>query len=218
MKNILLACTLIISLCTLGACSKDGDGPGIGKSNVSGNFKVDGKKADLKYGYVIVDDYYNDAEYSFYSIDVLKYVVEDKDIEEVNKDFSSLFFSYDYNRSRVTELYFEYNVNYFKKTGFCYDYDGNNPSNYIDFSMNGEKIRCSSTSIPMNKYDFDYDNEYGEFDASFSVEGTPFDVTYLDEDNDYYSTRGIVVKRVTDAKEIAFLKSLKEKHKNLRNK
>ncbi len=214
MKKILLACALIASLCTLGACSKDDDGPGIGKSNVSGNFKVDGKKADLKYGYIIEESDF--ADYSFYSEDVLKYVEAGKDIDEVNKEISCLFFSFDYDTSRVDELYIGYKANYYKGTGDFYDFEGSNAYDYLDFSEKGNKISCSSKSIPVTKWDFDYDNEYGEYNASFSVEGTPFDATFFEED--YYSSRGIAVKKVTDAKEIAFLKSIKEKHNSLKNK
>lgn len=200
MKNIFLACALILSLCFFGGCSKD-DGPS-GGAKVNGNFKVDGKKVDLKYGYVFYDGDY--TEYSFFDKDMLAYMADE--VEDF--EYSSLWVSYDNNESYVDEIGLEYKVNYYRDSGIYYDYDDLDAYNYVSFSEKNGKVKCSSKNIPVTKYDLDF-NKKGTYDASFSVEGKTLDVSDLDDED--YSTRGVEMTKITDPIQVDFFKSLKKR-------
>lgn len=200
MKNFLMACAFIISLCVFGGCNKD-DGPSSG-AKVSGNFKVDGKKVDLKYGYVYYDGDY--TEYSFFDKDMLSYMKDE--VEDF--EYSSLWVSYDNTESYVDEIGIEYKINYYRESGYYYDYEDYDAYDYVSFNEKNGKVKCSSKSIPVYKYDFDYKKK-GSYDASFSVEGKTMDVSDLDDD-DYY-TRSIEMKEISDPAQVAFFKSLKSR-------
>lgn len=205
MKKIFLACTLILSLCLIGGCSKD-DGPSSG-SKVKGNFKVDGKNVDLKYGYVYYGDTYN--EYYFYEQDMLKY--EDEDIDNLDMEISCLCIDYDNKKSRVDYVGFEYKINYYRETGIYYDNEDDDVYEYVSFSAKNGNLKCSSKSISMTKYDYDYNKKRGDYDASFSVNGKVMDVTDFDEE--YYDTRCLAMTEISDPKQIAFFRSLRLKQR-----
>lgn len=208
MKKIILACMVILSLCVTGGCSKD-DGPSSG-SKVKGNFKVDGKQVDLKYGYVFYDG--DDTEYSFFDRDMLKYI--DEDIEDLDIEYSSLWINYYNRKSKVDYVTLEYKINHYRETGYYYDNDDDDVWDYVSFSVKNGEVKCSSKSIPVTKYDYEYDKNRGEYDASFSVEGKTMDVTDLEEE--YYDTRAVALTEVSDPKQITFLKSLRMKGRNFR--
>lgn len=200
-----MACALILSLCFIGGCSKD-DGPSSG-AKIKGNFKVDGKKVDLKYGYVYYDDDY--TEYSFFDIDMLKY--SDLETKDMDFEFSCLWVSYDNSISHVDEISIEYKINYSKQTGTYYDFDDASRLPDVSLSNTNGKIKCSSKSIPLTKYNFHYNNDFGEYDASFSVEGKAMDMTDFDYNNS--ESRSVIITEVSEPKEIAFLKSLNIKNR-----
>lgn len=198
MKKLLLACTLTLSLCVLGGCNKD-DEPGSGKSNVSGNVKIDGKTINLKYGY-----YLGDEEYYFYDRDILKL-----DMDELMKvELSGLAIECEYDSPNTPEFVsVAYKVNDYKETGIEYyceveDLDGD----YISFSNINGKVNCSAKSLPMEGYNLDDEKFLGDFNASISVKGSVNDISDW-YDTDDYSTRGIEMKTVTNPKEIALIKS-----------
>ncbi len=204
MKKVFMACALILSLCFMGGCSKD-DGPSSG-AKVKGNFKVDGKKVDLKYGYVYYGDTY--TEYNFFDRDMLKY--SNYEIEEMDFDYSCLWISYDNRISQVDEISLEYKINDYKETGTYYDNDDDDIYKYLSFSDNNGKVKFSSKSIPLKKYNYDY-KKLGEYQGSFSVDGKTKDI--YDNEEDFFDTRGIIVTEISTPKEISFIKSLRHKHK-----
>lgn len=205
MTKHFLPFAILLTLCCLGGCSKDDDSSDVG-SDVQGYFRVDGIEGQVKYGYVYYDDS-GIAEYGFYDKNVLDYI--GMDFEELDVEFSSISFYY-HPVYQIEDLYFGYKVNYAKESGKVYESEGT-PDDYLEFSTNNGNVKCSSTSIPMTGYDIRDDRELGTFNASFSINGQPLDVSDLVDD---YDTRGIEVTQVNDSKEIAFLRSLRAKVKN----
>lgn len=206
MKNLIFSCAFILCLSVFGGCSKD-DGPSAG-AKVDGSVKVDGKKINLKYGYVAYASDYD--EYFFYDIDVMKYA--DVDFDELDVEYSGLYVSYDNDISNVDEISIDYKINNYEETGSFYTYDGYDAYKYISFSNKSGKVKCSSKSISVDGYSFN-GTYIDSFDASFSVDGKVKDVTDIRDVGDY--TRGIEVVEVTDPKQASFLRSLGKKHRNV---
>lgn len=205
MKKYYIACSLILSMYLWAGCSKDNE-PSKESTEVKGTFKVDKIKGEVRYGYVYYEDNKGGVEYSFYDKDILKYL--DIEPDELDEEFTSIFFYYDADCSRIEDIELGYKVNYLKETGNTYVCE-KYADRYLNFSASKGIVRCSSNSIPVIGYELGNIEELGSLDASFSVEGTPKDITDLA--NAY--TRGIEVREITDSKEIAYLKSIKGKFK-----
>lgn len=195
----------------MGGCSKDDDGPSKG-SNVEGSAKVDGKTINLRYGYAYYGSSY--TEYYFYDKDMMKYI--DKDIEDIDVEFSSLWIDYDTRNSEIEGVAIEYKINAYKGKGTIYEYHQDDADISISYSIKNNTVSFSSKSIPLDGYLFDSEDCIGTFKSSFSVEGKVKDISDLDDD--YYSTRSIEIVEVTDAKQISFLRSLVKKHGNMANR
>lgn len=199
MKKIIYVCIFILSLGLLAACSKDEPGD---SSKVNGNFKVDGKKVNLKYGYVFHESSW--SEYTFFDKDILKYL-DNEDFE-----YSRLFVSYDRNRDMVDEVSIDYKADKSQRKGIYYDNEESSLDQYVRFKETDGKIECSSSNISVEGYDGN--RKYlGIFEASFSVKGHTRDMT--DFDHDFSLSESIILTEVTDPAQIAFLKSLNEERK-----
>lgn len=203
MKKLILACAFILCISVLGGCSKD-DGPSSAK--VKGSLKVDGKKADLKYGYFYYED--DEIEYIFCDKDVLKYMDEDGDVK-TGVEFTALWLVYDEDISNIAYMGIDFKVNN-KGGGTYYEYPDADAYNHLSFSAKNGSVKSSSNSIPVVAYDFD-ENEIGSSNASFSVEGKTMDLYEYFSDRDD-NTRSIPVTEVTDQKQISILRSLRLKH------
>lgn len=205
-----MTCALILSLCFLGGCSKDDDGPesgSVGNGSVKGSVKVDGKKFDLKSGYkIIVDD--DEIEYVFYDQDILKYAGAEG---TPNIEISCLALVCEgYSTSDLLYVGIGYKQNPSNNTGWGYE-GGVQGSfeKYGSFSVNKGNVKCSAESLPLRGYILEDDESYlGMYNATFSVDGNPVDMSdFIDE----YSTRGIQIVEVTDPNQIAFLKKFMPK-------
>lgn len=152
------------------------------------------------------------AEYSFYDRNVLKYI--DQELEDIDVEFTSIFFYHDAYYNKIDYVGLTYKVNYYKETGKIYESQEEDTYKFVDFSASKDKIKCSSISIPVTGYNLSNNRELGTFDASFSVEGKPKDITDIVDD---YDTRGITIIEITDNKEIAFLKAMRMKAKAIVN-
>lgn len=200
MLKKLFACICVLALCVLGGCSKD-DEPGSGGS-VKGSVKVDGKKFDLKSGYKIVseDDY---IQYIFYDRDILKYMGSE---DVPNIEISCLVLLCEgYSTSDLVYVAIGYKQNPSTNSGWGYEGGVEDTfEEYGSFSVKNGNVKCSAKSLPLYGYMLEDEDDYlGQYDATFSVEGKPTDMSdFIDE----YSTRGIEIKEVTDPKEVAFLK------------
>lgn len=210
MKVYFYACVLMLSLSIVVGCNKS-DEPAGKDSNVKGNFLVENVKGEVKYGYVYYEDD-GSAEYSFYDRNVLKYI--DQELEDIDVEFTSIFFYHDAYYNKIDYVGLTYKVNYYKETGKIYESQEEDTYKFVDFSASKDKIKCSSISIPVTGYNLSNNRELGTFDASFSVEGKPKDITDIVDD---YDTRGITIIEITDNKEIAFLKAMRMKAKAIVN-
>lgn len=208
MKKLLLACAIILSLCILGGCSKDDDGPSSG-GKVKGIVKVDGKSFDVKYGYRIDDG--DEIEYWFSDKEVLKYL--QNDVEGVDVEFSSLLINYSVRTANVDDVVIGYKINNYRETGTYYESArNNNLEKYISFSDNKGTVKCSSEAFLMIGYTYGNDDDLGSFEASFSFEGKTTNISLSDA---YPDTRSISVTEISEPKQIAFLKSLSFNNRNL---
>ncbi len=196
-----------------GGCSSN-DEPGSGNAKAKGEYKVDGTKVSLKYAYVYSDgDCY---EYNFYDTDILKYLEKGIDPEDIDKEISCLYISYDIELMDVDEVIIDHKINGYRDTGISYSYyNSRGCSEYVDFSSKGSKVNASSKYIPLEGYNYGTNRWIYDCEGSFSVEGNPKDVTYLDDIYEYEAySRGIEIIEITDQKQISFLKSLRMKHRN----
>lgn len=208
MKKFLLVCTVILSLCFIGGCSKDDDEPGSGSSKASGNVKVNGKSFDIKCGYKI-KEYAREWQYMFYDRDILKYV---GNTETPNIEYSCIVF--DCEDDELAFIGIGINVNPNKETGTEYSFDTYDDGDFYDygsFSLKNGTLKTSAKSLPVEGFDINTEKHLGTYNVTFSVEGTPKDVTDIfDYDNE--NTRGIDVELITDPNQIAFLRKCSPKH------
>ncbi len=200
---------LVASLCAFSSCSKDDDGPDEPKGGkVSGNCKVDGKKFDLKYGYLIEID--GERDVMFFDKDVSDYLV-DPENDAPNFDLCSVDITFRGSGSKAYATYVEfgYKVNYWKETGTGYEiFNHSNAGDYISISVNGNKVSCKSTSaIPVFKYDYYTEETEGEAEATFNISGTVTD--FNAESRSSEISDDVVITVVTDPKQIERLKALK---------
>lgn len=202
-----MACALILSLCILGGCSKDDDGPGSGSSKASGNVKVNGKSFDTKFGYKCEED--GEWEYMFFDKDIIKYVGS---TETPNIEYSCIDFVCEDNELIFVAI--GININPRNETGTEYYFEPYEDGDFYDygsFSLKKGTIKSSAKSLPMTSYDI-YSEEYlGTANANFSVEGSPKDVSDL-YSGEFYDTRSLDIDVITDPAQIAFLKKLSPKH------
>ena len=217
MKQLLLTYGFILLMILTGGCSKD-DEPGSGNAKANGEYVIDGQKFDLKYAYVYVED--DCYEYSFYDTDVLKYVEKGQDIDEVDKEISSLYISYNTDIMEVDEVIIDHKMNGYRGTGVSYSYyNRSGCGEYVSFTSKGNKVKAYSESIPLDGYNYGTGRYTGECIGAFSVEGNPKNVTYLDDLEEYENfSRGMEVVEVSDPKQISFLKSLHTRNRFPSNK
>lgn len=211
MKQFLMIFAVVASLCVLGSCSNDDNGLKGGK--VSGNCELDGKKINLKYGYLLLEDDYRTLV--FYDKDVSIYFYTDN--EDVPKeDICYLEIENWYNRGKwnIEEVEIGYKINFKKETGTVYDIDDESIINeYMTLSLDGSKVACSAYSLPMAKYDIDSGDDLGEAAATFDLSGNLTEVD-LDEDEDTRSfelSNNVIMTVVSDPQQIARLKALTHK-------
>lgn len=206
MNKLFLSCAFLLSLCLLGGCGKDNDEEpegGNGTSEVEGSYVVDGKIVNLKYAYKMKAD--SGTIFLFYDRNVLNYAGS---YGEPNIQYSCLeIFCDRYNEVNLVGIVHE--TNPYKGTGITYvsDFGSNDFEDYGTFVINKDKVKCSASSLPMIGYEDDGEIYIGKFNASFSVEGSPLDITGLIEDDDY-STRSIETIQVSDGNHIGIPKSL----------
>lgn len=226
MRKIFFACTLLLSFSVLVGCGKDNDDePGSGNGNSgssnvsSGNVNLGKDSFKAKYAYVVYGSNFDSEydEYIFADKDILKYVDMGEDIDDVDEEFSTVYIDYNSRLSYVDDLYIDYKYNGYRGTGFSFEYEEDEDiDEYVSLSISKKNVKVSTKSLPMVRYNERTGNET-ECKVSFSLEGSPLDVSdYADYDDDYYDyTRAsIEVKEISEPKQVEFLKSFKHKRGN----
>lgn len=213
MKKLIFTSGLVLLMALGGACSKD-DEPDSGNAKAKGEYEIKGKKYDLKYAYVYVED--DCYEYSFFDTDVLKYIEKGQDTDEIDKEISSLYISYNRDIMEVDEVIIDHKMNGYRGTGVSYSYyNRSGCGEYVSFTSKGNKVKAYSESIPLDGYNYGTGRYTGECMGSFSVEGNPKNITYLDDLEEYEkSSRGLEFIEITDPNQISFIKHLKIKVKH----
>lgn len=215
MKQIFMTLAVIASLCVFGSCSKEGDGPKGGK--VSGNVQLDGNKFSVKYGYLFGDE--RDFDVVFCDKDVSKYIIVDGyDEDDDAPDIEISYVGITKYRSQIEGIDLAYKANPKRGKGYYYDNYDSNLGDKISFSLDGDKVKLSASSITVDKYKVlpggdSEDNSIGTAKASFDVSGNV--KSYYDDYDDYDElTRSIdistdvIVTVIKDPKQFARLKAL----------
>lgn len=197
MKHVLTTFTIILSLFIATGCSKD-DEP-----SSSDNFcKIDGKNFTLKYAYLTEET--EGSFVMFTDINILDYIDNNGEFSS-NKVMSSVVI--DFYSNTPTYLEIGYKVNPNKGSGDAYYLETSSELSKINFSINGKNVTTNATSISV----FNFDSEE-PCEASFAYDGKMTNVLDLVS---YSESRGIALTKVSDQKQIAFLKSFIRSKKNL---
>lgn len=211
MKYAFSICCLILSLFAATGCSKDKDDEPGNNGVSSGTCKVDGKSFGLKYGYLTEEDSFTSLMLT--DTDLFKIIDDDGNI---SSDVTVSFVAFDFEDSKPAgspdNLEIGYKSN-FKNKGCGYFVEDDEELDKISVSMSGKHLKANASGVSVEGVDVSKEEYLGSSTASFSFDGNVINLSDLDPDD---FTRSISVTKVTDAKQLDLLKSLRANRQNLK--
>lgn len=221
MKQLFLACGLILMLLSAGCSKSDEPGGGSGNSTAKGNIEIDGHKANLKYAYIV--SLYRDTEYYFSDVDLIKFQGYDWDDIDTKISFLNITFWQSLNE---VSILFKFKPNKRNTNGADIYYWNDDASDDLTYTTTEDKVKFEAKNLTMRIEDEVGDRYLGDCKASFSIEGTPKQLDYvhlLDETGLGIECRSLHTTVISDPEQALFLKSLIRKisisnHPNKPNK